>query len=312
VSYRLEPGEEPAAALRRIAGEQLDRAVAQLADDERDPHETIHDVRKRCKKVRGLLRLVRPAFPAYADENAALRDAARRVSALRDAAALVETCDALAARLGEEARASPLAALRAQLVERRDEFLAKTDLELCFEEVHEDLAAAAARADDWSLADEGFAPVGDGLARTYRRARTAMERALRTPTDEALHEWRKRVKYHRYHLRLLRELWPPLVDPRRDAARLLSDRLGDDHDLAVLRRVLVDESERFGSAVRDPLLALVDRRRGELSAWSRPLGLRLLAAKPTALRRELRQWWEAAAVERRLASTLPSGSERVC
>ena len=47
---------------------------------------TVHDVRKRCKKVRGLLRLVRPGLgPDYRRANADVRDAARELSSLRDA-----------------------------------------------------------------------------------------------------------------------------------------------------------------------------------------------------------------------------------
>ncbi|MFW6346768.1 MAG: hypothetical protein ACOC0M_10635, partial [Halomonas sp.] len=54
----------------------------------------IHQVRRRCKKVRALLRLVRSSNrPLYERENAAYRDAARRVADLRETTGLIEAFD---------------------------------------------------------------------------------------------------------------------------------------------------------------------------------------------------------------------------
>ena len=38
-------------ALRRIAREQVDKAVTSIDDEEDQTSETIHDVRRRCKKL---------------------------------------------------------------------------------------------------------------------------------------------------------------------------------------------------------------------------------------------------------------------
>jgi CHAD domain-containing protein len=113
------------------------------------------------------------------------------------------------------------------------------------------------------------------------------------PTSEAFHEWRKRVKYHRYHVRMLRDAWPAILDPWREQLHQLSDLLGEDHDLAVLGGTL----ERYGAfdeAVdRSAISALIDRRRTELQARAHPLGERLLAEKPGRLVRRLSAYWEA-------------------
>ena len=65
------------AGVRRIACEQIDKAIAEIENTELPLDETIFQIRKRCKKIRGLLRLVRPSFDGYARENAIFRDAAR-------------------------------------------------------------------------------------------------------------------------------------------------------------------------------------------------------------------------------------------
>jgi len=51
--------------MRRIATEEVARAEAELADPDLPIARKVHQARKRTKRLRGLLRLLRPAFPAY-------------------------------------------------------------------------------------------------------------------------------------------------------------------------------------------------------------------------------------------------------
>ena len=77
MAYRIRTKDDDVEqAVRRIACEQIDRALAEIDDDGLDFARKVHQVRKRCKKLRGLVRLVRPALDAYGRENAAFRDAA--------------------------------------------------------------------------------------------------------------------------------------------------------------------------------------------------------------------------------------------
>jgi hypothetical protein len=63
MSYHLKRSDGPVQdGVRRIAVDQIDAAIAELDDKALDVHETVHQIRKRCKKLRGLIRLVRPAF----------------------------------------------------------------------------------------------------------------------------------------------------------------------------------------------------------------------------------------------------------
>ena len=87
--------------MRRIALDQIDKAMRDATNTRPNPGERIHQARKRCKKLRGLIRLCRPAFDTYEVENAALRDAAGALSFLRDAEVLIATYDDLAAAVSE-------------------------------------------------------------------------------------------------------------------------------------------------------------------------------------------------------------------
>lgn len=312
MAYRIEAEETVEAAVQRIAREQIGKAVKEVEDESLDDHATVHEVRKRCKKIRGLLRLVRPVFPDYSKENAAFRDAARRLSGPRDATTLIESFDALVERFGGDPGVAAFAGVREALVDRRDSVADGEDLGDRLDDFRGAMVQARKRARRWSLDKEGFAAVGAGLGRTHKRARRAMEEAFDEPTTQRLHEWRKRVKYNRYHLRLLGRVWPPVMEPLRDEAKRLSDLLGDEHDLGILRGVLVEEPERFGHAGdMETLLSLVDRRREELRAWARPLGRRLYAEKRKTLADRVGRYWKAWRAEQRLADALREGSARV-
>jgi len=284
------------AGLRRIALDQIDRALAEIDDPALEPHATVHQVRKRCKKLRGLVRLVRPAFGGYKAENAAARDAARALSGLRDTEALIEAYDALVARYGEEVDRRAFAPVRRRLTLRQQEAADGADVERALAAVRDDMAAARERAAGWRLdeVENGFDALAGGLAKTYRRARKAMAGAREAPTEETVHEWRKRAKYHWYHARLLAPMWPGPMRAHRDAAKRLSDMLGDHHDLAVLRRTVAGDRAAFGPAAAVTRFErLAARRQGELEAEGFALGARLLAEPPKALARRWGAYWNA-------------------
>lgn len=297
VAYRLWMSEPVLEGVQRIALEQIDKALHEIQSDEIDRHKAVHQVRKRCKKIRGLVRLVRPAFEdIYQIENATYRDASRRLSALRDTEAMIETFDDLMDVFGDVVDRERLASVREEL-ERRRVFVAEHefDLDARLEEFEQTIREARDRVESWDLDDDGWDAIAGGLRKTYQRGRVRMADAYEHPSTEAFHEWRKRVKYHWYHMRLLRDIWADEMNPRRKAAKDIADLLGDEHDLAVLREAVLEAPPAFGdSRVVQTLVALIDRRRVELREAAEPLGMRLYAERPGAHVRRLGGYWKAA------------------
>ena len=271
MTYRFKRGDSSVEeGLRRIAVDQIDSAIAEIDDEDLDRHEVVHQVRKRCKKVRGLIRLVRPAFGDYAAENAAFRDAAQALSYLRDSEALLETHDLLMETYGDQVDREALASVRRRLTERQKEIEAEHDLEGELQTFRDRMTEARERAERWRVAEDGFGPIAGGLRKTYKRAQRAMAVARERPSTESFHEWRKRVKYHWYHTRLLRPIWPGPMKAREQAADRMGDLLGDHHDLAVLERRLDQGRADFGpSTDLDAFGALVRRRKEMARRWAR-------------------------------------------
>jgi CHAD domain-containing protein len=277
---------------RRIALDQIDAALVSARDEEGDLHVRIHDIRKRCKKLRGLLRLVRPAFDGYKAENKALRDAARHLSAFRERTALLETLDMLAVDHG----APPEAAkdLRARLKARRTRAVKGPEADAAMQATIEALSACRDRAPGWTLDEPGFDALRGGLEKTHGRARKALKSARRKRTAAAMHEWRKRVKYHGYHARLLKKAFPALAKPYAQTVSDLGDVLGDHHDLHDFDRVLSDETLPGG--LRDALNGPAKDARRALQDEAFITGALLFAEKPAGLADRWGAWWRGRGV----------------
>lgn len=280
--------------LRRIAGEQIDKAIDEICDASRDRHDVVHQVRKRCKKLRALIRLVRPSFDDYQRENRFFRDAARELSYVRDAQSIIECLDALPRNNSAAIDDDALAAIRSDLEERRRRVAEDTvGLNEELDAFLDGMREARERVRDWTIRDSGYSAIRGGLKRTCKRGRKALRAARGSADTELLHEWRKRTKYHWYHMRLLRRIWPEMLAVHRRTADQLSDLLGDDHDLAVLRSTVQQEADRMDSLTRlQALLDLIDQRRAELQANAFPLGERLFAEPPKQLASRFQTYWK--------------------
>jgi CHAD domain-containing protein len=291
--YRLEDGEDPAEGIRRVARGRVETAVEQLRDEAGEDLATaVHDTRKDMKKLRSLLRLVRDDLgkTRYRAESARYGDAARLLSGARDAEVKLKTLAALREHYADDAPRVEL--LQEVLEEERDRLAGEADdpdMRRRLDGAAESIEEGGADVDAWELGTEGFDLMRPGLERQYRRGRETLRAVRRDPSAEAVHDWRKRVKDLWYHLRLLHDLWPATMKGAADEAHVLSDLLGDHHDLTVL---IEDAREQ---APDDPglaeLIALAERRQAELLAEALPMGERLYAEKPAQFGERLARYW---------------------
>lgn len=275
------------AGLRRIAASQLQTALSELDDEALTLDERVLQGRKRCKKVRGLIRLVRPVFPDYARENIALRDAARQLSGFRDAGAMVEIMQTL---VSSETAGLDAAAQTEMLnvVEVRRETVNDRAVVKALEVFRGEVEKALGRARRWRIEAEGWAAVSGGLVQSHERMRRAMRAAFETPSHETIHDWRKRVKYHWQHARLLREIWPQQMITYGEEAGRLARLIGDYRDFSLLRLELDD----IGGDIAEQAMSLAEARQQVIHDEIVSLGRRLAAERPASLARRWGDWWE--------------------
>jgi CHAD domain-containing protein len=305
MSFYLRADESVGEGIKRIVSEEIAQAIKDIDNPKLARTEAIHEVRKHCKKIRGLLRLVRPQFEdTYRFENAWFRDTAQGIAQLRDADALIETYDSLLHKFSDQVERRAFAPVRRALTRRRQANLEEAgDLNQRLEQIRSRMQQACTRVEDWQLEVDEFAGIEGGLVGTYRRARKAMRTAYDDPTAANFHEWRKQIKYHGYHVRVLRDLWKPMMSSLRNEADALSDLMGDDHNLDVFYKTLLHSPKQFGRK-RDiqVLLGLIDRRSAELRIAAKTIGARIFAQNSKAFGRRFRAYWEVWRSEAELPS----------
>ena len=289
MAYALQPDEPVAAGLRRIITELTDHSIAQI-DGTTGVDERVHEVRKALKKTRAALRLARAALPQFDRENARYRDAGRCLSSLRDASAMIETVDKLASELTEAAGPGTPDALRDVLISQRD-LAFDTDIDHAFAEVRQRLTHSRIATRSLEFDADGFTAIGAGLRRSYRRARKLHTSLQKGGDTEAFHTWRKRLKYHRYHVEILQGLWTEGSSPT-PGLHELTDYLGMANDVAVLldnvdtfSEPIVDRST--DAKIRSSLVIVRDTARSSAVE----LGSELLSQTPSEMVRRTQERW---------------------
>ncbi len=202
----------------------------------------IHNARKKLKRARANLRLLRDAVgkAAYTRENAALRDAARPFSRVRDAAVLGDTADKLLGAVRRGPQQKLLLQVRAALERGRLEARAELRRMNAMKASLACLEAAITRIRRWNLKQADIASMCCGLQQIYRRGCKAFGIVCTDPTKENLHEWRKQVKYLAQALEVWKTHGADQINQLVNGADRLADLLGRDHDLAVFEKRLQD------------------------------------------------------------------------
>lgn len=300
MAYKFRHGYAIGEEVQRIAYEQIDAALAEIASSELDDDATVHAVRKRCKKLRGLLRLVRPQLGRgqYAHENAWYRDTARRLSSLRDAYVVLASLQKLRDRFAGAADDGAFESLHDALCLRfEQQALPHATPGALLAQVAALLEDGRERVPTLRVAGDVSAAIHGGFARTYKRARGAMRAAYASGAAADFHEWRKRAKYHGYHLKLLRHAWQESLHAVERQARDLSDLLGDDHDLAALREAVQTCADDVEDGAAEAVNGLISAAQAELRSAAAPLGARLFAEKPRTCAARFERYWRALSIE---------------
>jgi CHAD domain-containing protein len=295
MSYRLDPAMPMSEALRRVAFAELELAHGALATPP-ERHSGVHSARKCLKRLRSLLLLVRPGMPepAFLTLTNRLAQIARGLAAARDAAALTDAIDKLERETGAGPGLGPLHSLRAWLQKRRHaaeqnlERSAASDAMRGLLEIRPAFAGLAVYPDD-------FRSLSKGLRQCYRATREAFRHAFVSERDEEVHEWRKGVQHHWRQMQLLAPCWPSELSARAEAARSLSQVLGDDHDISLLIRLISMPTMMFGTPDETAaFLKRCRRRHKALRKEARAQGERLFAERARPFAERIETYWQIA------------------
>ncbi len=294
MTYRFKLQEPVGGGARRVALEQIEIAEEKLASQQ-DIAACIHDTRRCLKRLKALIRLVRPALDdaVYRREAMRLSSIGRLLSSERDQHVVRQTAIKLDSRFGalpNGASERLKGLLEVQAASRNGSETAESRRQALsrLKQTKRFFSGAA-------IAGVTFEHLADGLERSYRKARRAFRAAYDKSTDEAFHAWRKSVQLHWRHMQLLSRGWPEVLTARAGEAKELSRLLGDDHDFSVLLTYVTNHAgEDFSPDDQAALSSLCRSCQAELRASAKPRGERLLAESAANLRDRIELYWESA------------------
>jgi CHAD domain-containing protein len=281
MAYRFKKDEAFSHAIERVFAEEITGAVGQLVRS-KNREQAIHEARKSLKKIRGLVSLVEPQLgSAYKMEDRFFCDAGRLLADLRDGAVIVQVFDHVAAQHPELPTAARTV-IRHGL--ERSASMTSPEKEVSSQVVRL-LNAASLRVRVWPLQDLPWQSLVASMESAYRRSRRALKHAQKLETSESLHNFRKKVKQHWYHLRLFENFGYAGLQKRLADLDHLSTELGNQHNLIVLRsRLTADlETSHDRQQIRD-VLSWLDEESDILRKHALEAGQRLFAEKPIAFR----------------------------
>jgi CHAD domain-containing protein len=273
----------------RVAEDLIDYIVGSDQHPKQEEGEYIHHVRTTIKRLRALLRLIRPVVGEtfFNRENARLRNAGHRLAVARDTEVARETLKALP--VSDDPEKQAVAAALAGLKNKNG---TRTDIGDALNEIRKELEQTKRNLQQLQLVNGEWEVIEPGLRDVYRQSRKRMDRALHDGGDEAFHKWRIRVKNLLYELELLEPVWPKQMDKLTTRLSKLQDKIGYDHDIAVLKGILRKTPERFGGTEAvERLIRCLDGKSRKLRHAAEPLGEKIFAKKPRRFVRKLGRRW---------------------
>jgi CHAD domain-containing protein len=293
MGYRFKENESAPEGIKRISLEQIDTAHERLSLKTRNRDRAVHEARVCFKKIRAVLRLVYGELgrDTFKLENREYRDAGRKLSKARDTAVVASTLEELIRHFNKQLVDPDIKTLRKRL--RRSKAEQHIDRKQILQ-VAEALSSARQRVETWPINHDGFSALRAGLQRVYKRGRASFELARVEGTTENLHEWRKQVKYLWYQVCVLNPMWPKPLDALAHELGKLADYLSEDHDLALLTRTAIEQSQALGDPGEvEKLILVIDQRRIQLQTKAAALGARIYAEKPKTFANRMQTYWEA-------------------
>ena len=294
MAYRFETSETFADGFCRIYIEQLDHMQVCLAP-EAISSEQIHEARKAIKRLRSLLRLVRPGLEesVFRHENFVLRDMGRQLGTFRDLAAMRETLQMLRTE-DQSGQMTRHGDHLDNLLRGRLSGLMRTESSDVIDQVRKETMLLKSRGSDFDLKNLDADAVRAGLAATYKAGAKRLSMAHADGAPTAYHDCRKSVQQHWRHMQLLVNAWPAEISSRVVAIKEMSSLLGKDHDL----HVLCEFARTQKSETVNDDFAVVEKqcrdRQGKLRGDVAILGELLFCERAGALAKRVLHYWRLA------------------
>ncbi len=289
MAFYIRSGELFPFAVQRIANENTKRAIKMLTRGE-DIHEEVHEARRQFKMIRAAFRLIRDDLgeEQFKQKNRFFRNTGRELSSFRDSSALIETVILLKKAFGTEVQEEVFDEVIQSLERERSVFSEAVATETgAIQKVSDALARRREEINLIRLEKASLSNVVQSLKRVYYRGYMNFIYSLSEVRDDRIHEWRKRAKYLRYQMNVLKYAWLPHFSFLAKELHQLTDYLGDYQNITVLKEKLNTDTLDIREAYKLKMLELSGRYQQTLLERAFPLARKIYCEKPKAFAKRI-------------------------
>ncbi len=256
--------------------------------------DSIHEIRKTMKRVRALLKLFRTAIgeETYQYENFLFRDISRSISDLRINSVNIKTLNTIikSNKLKENERhfRDLVHELQIKHQELIKEMVFKQKVQRSISILLKSNKQKINKIPEFACE---FEMLASGLRRMHKRCLVNLHRAMSQPSAENVHNFRKPVKYLWNQMILLRPVWSSTIGQSIRHLDTLGERLGNEHDLAELERLIfTNYYDDYGA---EPIVHYIRKERNHIRKIVWPLAMKVFAEKPGAFANRITAYWNA-------------------
>ncbi|MGC9344464.1 MAG: CHAD domain-containing protein [Bacteroidales bacterium] len=197
-------------------------------------NENVHEMRKRFKMIRSVIRLIRDSagYSVYYRENIRFRDLSRKLSSARDSEVLLQNAIKIGEKIPQFINDNKYKAILFNLTQKRDRALYKIlkEEKVC-DQIRNTLEEAIPVIHDINIKKTGFDVIEKGMKRMYRQAKKYLNTVIENNEDPvAIHTLRKRVKYLWYQIQMLEPVFPEQINAIAVSLDQIADELGIHRD----------------------------------------------------------------------------------
>ncbi len=289
--------------LKGLMIEEYEKALSYLSFEKtKDPHKIVRKARKSILKIRAAIRIVRDTSGFYKKENQFFRNESRKMSAIRDTTAVIETLDLLKEVYKEQLYNRAFKDIRKFLEEERaketEKFLQEPNT---LTKIANQLAKRREHMAGLEINVESFDEIKPSILRVYKRGAKAFDKSKATQSAKDFHQWRKRAKYLRVQLEMMKAIWPNILDVWDKELFNLTEVLGFHRDLLMLENKLAESRKKIKNLEGTNLLTtLILGQREKLQANALIAGEKLYALKAKEFVLLIEASWKAHKNKKRL------------
>lgn len=234
--------------IHTLIKKDLQTTLADIANPALTSDKKVHQVRKMCKRQRGLLQLLRPILKNplhYQEENSFYKALAKQLATSRESKVMMDIFKLLLKNHTLQKK-SFIDVEKALTRQNHNKHFSKKQLDQKLQTTQKEIQKSVENLKNFKLCSKNISSLKKGFQTTYKKSYHALKMALKNSDIEAFHTFRKFSKYHMYHTTLLSKK-SILPKSRPYKLKKLTDILGVEHDLHLFEHYLITNQKSLPS-----------------------------------------------------------------